>query len=93
MDRKLAFFGCYPEVVKCALTPSDVKQYNLPPDFTKQTDTRQAKFVAKFGDLAVELDALPINVLQARIDLASLRSVHDLEQTERVKLSTLLNKA
>ncbi len=41
--------------------------YDLPPDFTKKTDSRSTKFVKKFGDIAVEFDALPLLVLQEKI--------------------------
>jgi len=39
----------------------------LPGDVTKADDTRAAAFVAKYGDLAVELDALPVDELRTRI--------------------------
>jgi len=39
----------------------------LPPNPTKKTDKRTAKFVKKNGDISVELDALPLHVLQGRI--------------------------
>lgn len=91
---RLGFFGCVPEVLKCALTLADVTRYNLPPDFTKATDTRRAAFVAKWGDLSVELDALPIDVLrgrlvrevEARLDLAALAAVKDKERADRARL-------
>jgi hypothetical protein len=72
-----AFFNCKPEIVKCALTLEDIKLYDLPPDFTKSTDTRQAKFVEKYGDMAVELDALPIHVLRSKI-ISELEARNDL---------------
>jgi len=91
---RLGFFGCTPEVLKCALTLADVERYNLPPDFTKATDTRRAAFVAKWGDVAVELDALPVDVLrgrlvrevEARLDLAALASVKAQERDDRARL-------
>ena len=39
LTERLAHFGCWPEIVKCALIPDDVERYGLPPDFTKRTDT------------------------------------------------------
>ena len=63
LEERLNFFGVYPEIIKCALVLDDIKQYNLPSDFTKVSDTRSAAFVEKYGDLAVELDALPADVL------------------------------
>jgi len=65
--ERLAFFGCYPEIVKVALTKQQVEQYNLPSDPAKMTDSRRAGFVEKHGDLSVELDALPVDVLRRLI--------------------------
>jgi hypothetical protein len=101
LKERLAFFGCEPELLKCALRSEDVTRYNLPPDFTKHTDTRRAAFVEKFGDVAVELDALPVDVLQGRIrdevetrmDLAALAEVQRTEKHERERLTQLLKSA
>lgn len=98
LRERLAFFECRPEIPKCALTMADVTRYNLPPDFTKATDTRQAAFVEKWGDVAVELDALPVDVLRARLteeverrmDLAALDDVKAEEDTEREQLAEML---
>jgi len=94
LRKRLAFFGCNPEIIKCALVFDDIGKYNLPPDFTKATDTRQAAFVKKYGDMAVELDALPVDVLRARLvaevearmDIKALSRVQELEQEERGNL-------
>ena len=96
---RLAFFGIFPEIVKCALTLDDITAYNLPPDFTKATDSRRAAFVAKYGDISVELDALPIDVLQerirnevaARMDLPALERTRVSEQEDIARIATLLN--
>lgn len=50
---RLAFFGCRPTLLKCALVQDDIARYELPPDFTKATDTRRAGFVATYGDVAL----------------------------------------
>jgi hypothetical protein len=68
-----------------------VQRYNLPPDFTKTTDSRRAAFVARYGDLSVELDALPLEVLrervvtevEARMDLDTLAEVREAEERDR----------
>jgi hypothetical protein len=98
LRERLAFFACRPEVTKCALTPDDVSRYQLPPDFTKRTDSRRAAFVARHGDVAVELDALPVEVLrerlraevEARLDLDALAAVRAREQREQTRLAELL---
>ena len=92
--ERLSFFSCNPEIIKIALNLDDVTTYNLPPDFTKASDTRSAAFIAKYGDLAVELDALPANVLQTRLrneverrlDLKALGEVKDQERTDIARL-------
>jgi len=101
LRERLESFDCKPEIVKCALTREDIARYNLPPNPTKLTDTRRPAFVAKHGDMAVELDALPLEVLQerirheleARLDMEALRAVRATEREERDRLEELLTDA
>jgi hypothetical protein len=82
-------------VTKVALTIEDACR--LPGDVTKAGDSRAAAFVEKYGDLAVELDALPVEELRARIragveghmDLDALERSHDLEREHRERLAEL----
>ncbi|HOX02656.1 MAG TPA: hypothetical protein PKW32_09840 [Verrucomicrobiota bacterium] len=98
LEERLADQGAEPEVIKCALTAEDIERYNLPPDFAKKTDTRAAAFIAEHGDISVELDALPADVLRNRIeeevkvrmDLEALENVKALEEKESAKLGALL---
>ena len=98
LQERLGFFWDAVEIIKCALTMEDIAHYQLPPDFTKTTDTRRAAFVAKYGDVAVELDALPVDVLvarlisevEARMDLAALAAVHEAEEEDRARLRAIL---
>lgn len=98
LKEGLTFFGISPKIIKMALTKQDVIDYHLPPDFTKKTDTRAKKFVEKYGDIAVELDALPMPVLQqkvreaieANLDLESLGWVREIEEQERQNLRAML---
>jgi len=49
-----------------ALTPEQVKDYELPPQPGKETDSRATAFVRRHGQLLqVELDALPPDVLHS----------------------------
>jgi 5S rRNA maturation endonuclease (ribonuclease M5) len=52
---------------KVALTLRDIKKYKLPPAPTKSKDSRSKKFVQKYGDFCVELDALPREVLGEKL--------------------------
>ena len=98
LGQRLYDLGCEPRIVKCALVPEDITLYDLPPDFTKGTDTRRESFVKKFGDVAVELDALPVDVLrqrlieevEARMDMKALAKTKRKEKREIKKLTTLL---
>jgi hypothetical protein len=76
--------GSRPEIVKCALTFGDIERYKLPGDFTKASDTRSPAFVAKWGDVSVELDALPIEVLRERI-IREIESRMDLDALKRAR--------
>jgi hypothetical protein len=80
LGARLEFFGYRPSILKCALTFDDISRYR-PPDFTRHTDIRRAALVAKYGDVAVELDALPVDVLRARL-VAEVESRMDREALE-----------
>ena len=98
LQERLDFFTCRPRIVKCALTFDDVGRYKLPTDFTKKKDTRSAAFVEQYGDISVELDALPFDVLtdrlrqevESRLDLAALSQVQEKETHEKEQLANAL---
>jgi len=92
---RLGELGAYPEVVKVALTHADARR--LPGDVTKADDSRAAAFVAKYGDLAVELDALPVEELRERIrssiegciNMDALQESHRREREQRQEMCKL----
>lgn len=94
LKERLGFFDCYPEVVKCALNIDDIQRYDLPQALAKRTDTRTKKFIEKHGDVSVELDALPVNILkerircevEVRVDMTALNEIWSVERRERQKL-------
>ncbi len=47
-----------------ALTKEQIIKYQLPSVLTKKTDTRAKNFIERYGDMAVELDALEPDVLE-----------------------------
>lgn len=99
LEERLRFFlwAC-PEIRICAILREDIGEYDLPPDFTKSTDSRQAAFVREHGDIAVELDALPLEVLQGRIrdevegcmDIDALEATQEQEEEDRERIGKLL---
>jgi hypothetical protein len=98
LEDGLGFFDTFANVEKVALTQQDVVTYNLPPDFTKSTDTRSRAFIQRYGDMAVELDALPLPVLQtkvreaieANLDLSALDETRREEQADLQRLTAML---
>lgn len=84
---------------RCALTVELIEQHKLPhnPEALKWTDTRAKKYVKEFGELAVELDALPPATLQdlvrrsieAELDLSAFEAEVEDEAEERKDLIEL----
>jgi uncharacterized small protein (DUF1192 family) len=85
LQERLAMLGVYPEMPKVALTYEDA--HRLPGDVTKADDSRAAAFIAKWGDLAVELDALPVDELRTRIrtEVEALLDMEALAENTRIE--------
>jgi hypothetical protein len=62
-------------VKRLAIYADDIDRFHLPPLRVKTSDSRAAKFRARFGDECVELDALPPSELRRRIQQAVMRHV------------------
>ena len=101
LEERIGFFGTSPNLSIEAVLKSDIQDYDLPPDFTKPTDSRRAAFVAEHGDISVELDALPIQVLrdriresvEANIDLVALEQCRETERYDQQAIDDLLSGA
>jgi hypothetical protein len=74
--ERFGMLGAYPDVPKVALTYAEAQR--MPFSLTKGGDSRRDAFVAQYGDLAVELDALPVEELRLRIR-ASVRARMDID--------------
>lgn len=85
LQERLARLGVYPEMPKVALTYEDTR--TLPGDVTKADDSRRDAFVAKYGDVAVELDALPVDELRGRIrrEIEALMDMDALAENNRIE--------
>jgi hypothetical protein len=98
---RLEELGATPRIVKVSLTMEDIVRYRLPPDPAKLTDTRAKDFIAKNGDISVELDALPLAVLKSKIrqaveasmDLEALAEVRHTERDDIERLEQILEQA
>lgn len=87
---------------RCALNLEHVEAYGLPlnPDALKPTDTRAKKYMARFGDLAVELDALPPATLESlvrgaieiNLDLSKYEVERQRGEQERGRIAAMRHK-
>ncbi len=87
------------EFKRVALQKEDIFRYKLPhdPRAIKKTDSRTKKHVAKYGELAVELDALAPQImeekvktaLESELDMTAFYHEIDKEKTELDRLSEI----
>jgi hypothetical protein len=84
-------------MVRVALNWDQVTHYNLPTAPGKQASRLHAKFIQQYGDNVVELDALPIQVLEqmirnaieALMDMDALAEIKAREEEEKERLRQL----
>jgi hypothetical protein len=82
-----------------ALTRDQIEEHGLPRMMTKGSDSRAARFVESNGDIAVELDALPPDVLADLtrasvlrfLDKSAFRREQEQEERDRDRLSSVLD--
>jgi hypothetical protein len=100
LQERLGFFHTSPEIVKCAITPEQIRQYKLPMALPKDKDTKSKRFTENSdGLMCVELDALSVPVLQtmakeeieARLDMEAYRAVLDQDEKERQQIVQLFS--
>jgi hypothetical protein len=97
LQERFAMLGVYPDMPKVALRHGDVAR--LPFNFNKLSDSRAPAFIKRYGDVAVELDALPVEELRERIrspieermDAAALQRELTTELSETVRFNDALD--
>ena len=81
--------------MKVALNADDVTKYNLPSDMdAKPSSPNYEKFVERFGTKVVELDAIPVQLLQQKLrdafekylDMDEFNAQLKLEQQDAVEI-------
>ena len=91
-------FGVEAAVYRAAVTPDQVKKYDLPPDAdVKLTSSRAPAFVRDYGDQCWELDSMPEQVLidevsksiSAVLDIGALNRAFAREKECDVKLARI----
>lgn len=98
-DRLAYYFSLWgdsapvPLIKKVALLREDIDAYSLPPDFTKKTDTRAKRFIENHGDISVELDALPPDVLMQRVRDSVISLISDSQAWDELRKREKKEKA
>jgi hypothetical protein len=93
-DRLARFAGHPIEVRRIALNRDQVAQYQPPPNPTKETDSRAAGYITKFGAESWELDALDPTVIdrlitteiETMIDQSLWQAAEQRERAHRLEL-------
>ena len=99
-ERLRQDFGVQVELREIALTLEQITEYDLPPAMAKRSDSRAAKFIAEYGDMAVELDALPPDALQQLVrdsieqllDKSAFQAEIAEEELEQTRLQELIGE-
>ena len=78
---------------RIALMKNDIMKYKLPhnPNALKKKDTRAANYVEKYGEIAVELDALSPIVLEKKIEDAILSEI-DVNILEEARKQEIIDR-
>jgi hypothetical protein len=90
-------FGVDAKVIRAAVTPAQVNDYNLPPDTSVKLESSRAKsFIRDYGDQCWELDSMPPQILVNEItkaakgclDIDILNAALEEENHDEVRLAT-----
>lgn len=79
-DRDIS--DCF-EVLPIGLTMDQIKEFNLPPNPTKLTDSRADKYIRKFGKTCWEVDALKPQTLTKIVE-ENILDIIDIDQFEKM---------
>lgn len=88
---KLRAFGASFEWQRCGLLREDIEAFSLIQLPVKRKDSRAGEYLARFGDCAAELDALPPAELTRRVRSA-IESCIDMDAWERIRRAEKLEK-
>lgn len=100
IKKGLEGFGIFINYERIALTPEQIKKYQLPSDPGKRTDPNYKGFVEIYGDIVVGLDFLPPdelrnivkNCIEKNIDYELLAQVQEIEEEEQIRLDKFIKE-
>ena len=83
IDERIQEYGLSINVKPISLTMEQIRNYNLPPNFAKLSDTRVKKYIKRFGKSSWELDALEPTVLHNLLR-ENIENLIDMEKYNRI---------
>lgn len=101
--ERLEMFGKIPNKIdfrRIALNMNQIREFNPPPNFAKETDSRYKSYAEKYGETSWELDALEPSIfmglitseIEDVIDMKRFREREHLEEMQRAELKKLAIK-
>lgn len=98
--ERLEEFGVHPTVKQIGLTMEQIKEYNPPPNPAKITDPRAKWYLAEYGNVSWEVDALNPKILhqlvkdnvEELIDLNLFDDLIEQEDQDKIKLREFAEK-
>lgn len=85
IQDRLQLFGSRAIVIRIALTPGQIQQFNPPPNPVKLTDSRSSDYVKEHGQESSELDALSPTVIADLITRAVKKARDEKKWRAQVK--------
>ena len=100
IKERLVEFECEVGVERIALTMEQIREYSLPSNTVKKTDSRSAKYIKKYGNKSWELDALNPEILTnllvssilAYLDEGKYREMQRQEKAEKTRLQDIVDR-
>ena len=100
IKERLTEFECEVEVERVALTMEQIREYNLPSNIVKKTDSRSAKYIRKYGNKSWELDALNPEILTnllvssilVYLDESKYSAIKEQEKAEKTRLQDIVDR-
>lgn len=79
-------------VVRCALNMDQVREYGLPPNPAKVTDSRAKEYIAQYGRESWELDAIPPQVLSDLLETHIKEYIDDYYWDKTTELELMMRQ-
>lgn len=84
LEKRITDLGAKAQIKRIGLLMAQVQQYNPPPNYAKETDTRYPAYKKLYGEKCWELDALRPEVIESLVD-STIKQYLDLSQFEKMR--------